>query len=514
MLQFEVHDPQVGSPSELAARAYLLGRDDQPVGGGVKVRQGRLVCQPEDGEATALCLEVSAGPMGRMMLQTCLLPQRPEPYRLNLELARHRIKMYIAKGEEWLLFDPVRGGDSFKIWERARTLFVQAINDPDPASAEARARDSLVAAIEAGERLALMQAEQNLQRRYKTRAASSTLVGVRADPTGALERSGTTAAGFDVLAVETPWSLIEPSPGVFRFDAVDRWMTMAAQARRPIVAGPLLRFDDAWLPQWMQVHRGDYKAIMDRSYMFMEQLVHRYRAVATLWNLASGLHTNAWHAFQDSERVDLARRAAVLARQSRKGARTLVELTDPFGECVSRNAGAITAWQFLERLIQEGVHLDAVGLTLRLGDGGPGFGVRDLLQLSAVLDRFAGYECKVMISAFGVPSEPVEGGGQWRKPWSDPVQAQWATSVTTIALSKPFVETLVWERLEDGASGTRARCGLLDASAQPKTVARKLLAIRNRLRKPLGAPAPESTPESAAAPDPATDETAAGAPPA
>ena len=45
------------------------------------------------------------GPMGRIMLQTCLLPQRERPYDLAIELARHRIKMFIAKCEEWQMFD-------------------------------------------------------------------------------------------------------------------------------------------------------------------------------------------------------------------------------------------------------------------------------------------------------------------------------------------------------------------------------------------------------------------------
>jgi hypothetical protein len=237
--------------------------------------------------------------------------------------------------------------------------------------------------------------------------------------------------------------------------------------------------------------------------------VHRYRAVATLWNLCSGLHLNAWHPFADSERIDLTRRAALLVRQSRRGARTLVELCDPFGESVQRNQGAITSWQFLERLLQEGVHLDAVGLQVRMGEDGAAMGVRDMLQVSAVLDRFIGHEVKVMLSAIGVPGGAGPGSGWWRKPWSDAVQEQWATSVATVALSKPFVETLVWERLGDTAGQSRGSCGVLDARGQAKPVGRKLLGIRNRLRKPLGAAAPKPSPAQES-----NDSTAAGAPPA
>lgn len=509
MLQFEVHDALGPSSERPPFRAHLLGRDDHPVSGRVRLKGGRLVCDPEDGFATALCLDMDVGPLGRMMLKTCLLPQREAPYLLNLELARHQIKQYIVKGEDWLMFDPESGGDSFRIWERARTLFVQAITEGDRTRAEAKARESLIAAIEAGERLAVLQAEQALGRRYARRGATSTLMGIRVDPRLDPAVSGALAAEFDVIAVETPWSLIEPKAGTFQFDQVDRWITLAVQARRPVVAGPLLRFDAEWLPPWMERFKGDFKAIVDRTYIFMEQVVHRYRAVTSLWNLCSGLHTNAWHAFADSERIDLSRRAALLARQSRKGARTLVEFSDPFGETVSANSGSISAWQFLERLIQQGVHMDAVGMQLSMGGSGAGHGVRDLLQVSSMLDRFVGFDCKVMLSSLGVPSEPTAEGGIWRRPWSEPVQEHWAASLSTVALSKPFVETLVWERLGDDPARPRGRCGVQDAGGKAKPVAKRLLGIRNRLRKPLGKPEAETKPAGPSGSE-ANDETAAG----
>jgi len=512
MLQFLIHDPKGPSAEYPPLHAHLLGRDDQPVPGAVAYRDGRLVCTPEFKTATALALEIDASPSGRLILQTCLLQQRDEPYLLNLELARHRIKQYIAKGEEWLLFDPVSGGESFKLWERARTLFVHAMNEPDPVSAEGKARESLIAALEASERLAIMQSELALKRRYRRTAASSTLIGVRVDPTLDPAVCGAAAMEFDVVAVQTPWALIEPTPGTFHFEQVDRWMALAVQSKRPIVAGALLHFDPASLPTWMQQKQPDFKSIVDRSYSFMEKVVHRYQSIVTIWNVGSDLHANAWFPFNDTQRIDITRRASLLVRQSRKGARTLVELTDLFGENIVRQKNAITAWQFLERLIQEGIHLDAVGLQLRMGGGAAGYGVRDMLQISSVLDRFAGFDCKVMLSAIGVPSAPTAQGGWWRKPWSAATQEQWSSSLATVALSKPWVETLVWERLVDVAGDPRGTCGLLESSYQSKLVARKLLAIRNRLRKPLATTANKKVQQPL--PEEVNDETAAGAPPA
>jgi hypothetical protein len=503
MLRFDVHHALRSSDERRLLGAHLLGRDDLPVAGEVRWKSGAVLCEPAEAAATALCLEVDAGAMGRLMLQTCLLKQRDEPYLLLLELARHRIKLYISKSEEWQLFDPVVAGESLKRWERARTLFVQAMNEADIAKAEGFAKDSLIAALDANERLALLHAELLVKRRFGQKASTSTVIGVRIDPASDVDVCGAPAKTLDVLAVPTPWRLIEPGQGKFRFEEMDRWMAFAAQSRRPIVAGPLLRFDHANLPPWMESCRNDFSACVDRSYLFMEQVVHRYRGIVTMWNLASGLHDNAHFRFNDEQMIDLTRRASLVARQSRQGARTLVELTEPFCDHVSRRPGAITPWQYLERLSQEGIHVDAVGIQMCFDGAADGAPIRDLMQVSAALDRFLTFDCKVMVSAFGVPSRETDAkAGWWRNPWSEQVQAVWASRFVTIALSKPFIETVVWERLIDHQ---RHATGLLGADGTSKSVFGKLLAIRKRLRKPLAAERRRDQGESADA-----DETRAG----
>ena len=182
MLKFHV-DHEFKTPQERRLHgAHLLGRDDLPVYGESKWKNGVIECKVVEHVATALCLEVEAGAMGRLMLQTCLLKQRDEPYLLFLELARHRIKLYIAKSEEWQLFDPAVAGESLKRWEHARTLFVRAMNEPEMVKAETFAKDSLVAALDANEQLALLHADLLVKRRFGYKPSTSTVFGVRIDP--------------------------------------------------------------------------------------------------------------------------------------------------------------------------------------------------------------------------------------------------------------------------------------------------------------------------------------------
>lgn len=79
---FKVHHELKNSDERRLPGAHLLGRDDLPVAGEVRRDKDLVKCAPAESSATALCLEVEAGAMGRLMLQTCLLKQRDEPYLL------------------------------------------------------------------------------------------------------------------------------------------------------------------------------------------------------------------------------------------------------------------------------------------------------------------------------------------------------------------------------------------------------------------------------------------------
>ncbi len=109
------------------------------------------------------------------------------------------------------------------------------------------------------------------------------------------------------------------------------------------------------------------------------------------------------------------------------------------------------------------------------------------MQISDIIDRYLGFEMPVVISAFGVPSEAAaEAGGWWRAPWTPDQQSRWMARVFAMAMSKPFVETLIWTDLYDHPGADLPAGGLLTDSGQAKPVLRRLVNTRKRLRKPLG----------------------------
>ena len=488
MLRFAVYDDDGPLAAVPLVNAHLVGPGDVPTPGTVKFKDGHVVCRPRATNAVALCMQWDAGRMGRLMLQTCLLPDRSRPYDLVVELARHRIKMFIAKSEEWQMFDLDAKHPAIRRWDESRSLFSEALSMDDAVAVARVARKALVCAIEATERLAMAHAELLLHWRFGNRPASSRTLGVRvhvARDSAPLREI--VKRDIDLLVLPLNWNEIEVEEGSYNWGPMDGWVTWASREGIPIVLGPLLNFSKEALPKWMYVWQHDYSTCRDLVYEQVEKIVHRYRNSVAIWNLASGLNVNDNFNFTTEQMLDLTRMANLIARQAREGTRTMIELAQPFAEHCATNSNSVPPLTFMDRVIQEGIRIDCLGVQLLFGQKKAGRASRDLMQISDVIDRYLVLEMPVVISAFGVPNRSIdEEGGYWHKPWSSDEQSRWMSRVFAMAMSKPFVETLVWTELYDHPGSDLPTAGLVSDTGHAKPVLRRLVNTRKRLRKPLG----------------------------
>jgi GH35 family endo-1,4-beta-xylanase len=287
--------------------------------------------------------------------------------------------------------------------------------------------------------------------------------------------------------VPVNWRELEMREGVYEWEPLDRWIEWASKQGRPIVVGPLLDFSKRAVPEWMYVWQNDYDTCRDLAYDHIQRVVERYKNIVGMWNIESGLNVNDNFVFTGDQMVDLTRMAALLVRQSRKGARVMVELAQPFGEHVAFNRDSVHPLSYVDRLVQEGVRLDAVGVQLLFGQRKHGRAARDLMQISSLLDKFFLLEIPILISALGVPSESGDPqGGSWHGEWSVENQQRWISRVFGICMSKPFVESMFWAELFDHPNAEVPGCGLIGDNGKPKPGMQRLLGIRRQLRKPLG----------------------------
>ncbi|RMH12045.1 MAG: hypothetical protein D6695_07795 [Planctomycetota bacterium] len=523
--------------AERARRALASGaRDDQ------------------DGAAseTTAALTDRLKPLGVLTLQTCLLPEREEPYLLSLELARHRLMLFLYKLEDWQLFDLPRDHPVMQLFEQARLTFTDALvaqrhglgegaqGSPETMGfspdAHRLALRSLWLAIEAGERLALLGAAEEFgprmsgeihrraledqpggsaERTLRGNAAallSPNRVGVILPVRPALGCAISPSAFFETaqevalqccefVSMPMRWSEMEPTEGKYSFQSTDQWIEWAVRkAKLPVVAGPVIDLRPASVPDWLYIWENDYETLRELIYEHVKNIVTRYRRTIARWTIVSGLHANSNFQLSFEQMMDLTRICVMVVRKLHPAGKVQVELTQPWGEYYTSNRRSLPPLLYAEMLTQAGIMVDSFAVRVQMGQPEQGQSVRDLMEFSAMLDRCANLDKPIAITAVGVPSGTPEAvahpefadcnPGFWRKPWSEQVQADWAAAALSIALAKPFVQSVCWQELYDlPQPAEMPRGGLISVSGHPKPIVNRLVEIRKAMdeaRAPAG----------------------------
>ena len=473
MLRFRVYiEGKVPADFDLST-AYLVGSDNVPIRGEFNYSTGEIICRKRAAGPAALTVMWNVKGFGNILLETTRLPEREEPYLLNLELARGRMMRLIQKREEWGLFDLPEAQVINEKANECRDLLIEGIASMDaPAKSADFADRCLQLVLPLSEQAALTHADLLLQRRISTRNFPRGAFGARVDvPMSNEPYRRLLVPNCDFVNLPVRWKALEPQEQQFTWQATDEWMDFLRRVRMPVVAGPLVQFREESIPDWLYIWEHDYETVRDLLYEHIDRVVGRYASHVTLWNVLSGLHVNAQFSFTFDQLMDLTRMAVTLVKKVAPTSRTMIELTQPWGEYYANNQRSIPPLLYAEMIVQSGISFDIFGLQLRFGIPKDGCWQRDLFQVSSLLDRFAPLGRPVMISGLQIPSGATDAAsGLWRKPWSESLQAKWLEAVTDIALSKPFVEALCWHDLCD-PTGSKVipTGGLVSADMQPKT---------------------------------------------
>ena len=483
--------------------AMAVGPEGIPITGDVVFRDGLLIVNRKDEHATGVSLLWDCGPLGSFQLDTTRLPHRDKPYVLNVELARSRLMRVMQKQEDWALFDSLKGENLPKAerlntaFRDAQLLFAEALGKLDePAEAAKTADTSLAMALDLSEELALFHSQLFIDRRKAGNSFVKHMFGCRVDTEVRNERYRELASSnFDYVVLPMSWKRIQPQEQQFDTSAVDDWVELLARKRVPTIAGPLIRLEPEHVPDWMVIWEHDFDMIREMVYDYVQKVVNRYRRVVSAWNVAAAVQTNAAFTLNTEQIIELTRMLVSQVKTMIPSARTLVTISHPFGEYHSHSRAAMQPIFYAEMLAQSGISFEAFALELEMGVPAPGMFMRDLFQLSSLLDKFSTLGRPVFLTAVGAPSRSTvdtadvsEGkwdpnlGGRWRRPWDPQLQAEWMEAVYQVALSKPFVESVAWGNLAD-VRQTLPGGGLFDDMLQPRPVFTKLQQLREKLKK-------------------------------
>ncbi|MCC5829438.1 MAG: endo-1,4-beta-xylanase [Phycisphaeraceae bacterium] len=527
MLKFLISDRSDDPQQRVLRNAYMMDSDHAAIRAELFFDQNLLLCRKRETGAASFASLYEVGECGQLTLQTCLLPDRDEPYLLALELVRHRIMLIYNKMEEWGMFDLPENHSVTRRFERARRLFIDAIcvRHSNAMEADRLAKDALVCAIDGSEELALAHAEILLSRRRATGNLPRFPIGSGVALNQVHERIRTSlTSNFDFVCLPLPWRKLCASASEYDWTRTDEWVEWASRMRLPVIGGPLISFDPNTLPDWVYIWQHDFEHMRDLVYEHIERVVARYRNVIQSWTVLSGLHVNEHMPFNLEQVLDLTRTAAMLVKRLAPQSRVIVELVQPFGEYSATNPRSIPPVMYVEQLIQNNMPMDALGLRLAVGHAVSGQYARDLMQISHLLDQYASYGKPLHLSV-AAPSDTITSmmiqspdgqtpadaqGGFWRRPWSSQVQGRWLEAIFTIAMSKPLVESVSWQEFIDHPESEVPLCGLVSEALQPKPAFKRLVSFRQRLTG--RASWPQTSPTADRVPGPSEGDQGSGPP--
>lgn len=479
MLRFTVHHN--GSPAQNLdlGGAYLIGADGVPMRGEVRFAGGLVTCDPRTRGTAGLCVSWPVRGHGRMMLETTRLMERDQPYNLHVELARGRLMRISQKREDWGLYDFADGEALYREIDEARNKFIEAITASDDATASKLADECITASTTISEKLAVFHADVFLKRRRQQpgqipkRPFGCGLTAAQSNEK-ILSRF---AEAFDFAVVPMRWRDLEPREGEYDWAPLESHLKAIRSHKLHARAEKLVSLDKRDLPDWVFLWEGDYDHVSAALEKLIKGAVKKLSGYVQTWEIASGLHAyNALH-FTFEQLMELTRRSASLIKHYAPRSAACLSITIPWGEYYAHDAQTIPPNLYAEMAAQSGVAFDALGLELRYYRDPSGLAVRDLMQVSSLLDRYGNLGKPMHVTAAGIPSagEPA-GTGSWRGPWNEESQAAWLREFYRIALSKPFVETVAWSNLIDHPP-SMTHDGALRQDLTPKPVFDQLSAI-------------------------------------
>ncbi len=455
--------------------AYLFGTD------GINIRRARISfsdgyvdCTRPNVETAGLALLWPIEGFGKILLPTTCLPERDRPYILNVEIARAKLMQITNRREDWSFFDSLEGLED--VSKQSQELFIEAIQKISDATKASQLADaSLRKAMVYSEKLAVRQGKSLFEKRCRSHGLGRGCLGCRVDPNRLTDSQYLERLLESSTSVTLPinWARVESREGHFDFSVIDSCMAILSRRKVVISAGPLLRFTEDQLPDWLLRSGAGFEKIRELAYQFVSKVVARYAGVVHRWYVISGLNAFNQFNFNFEQILEMTRAANMAVRAAGSRAVRIVEVSSPWGEYYATTPNSIPPFVYMDMVVQSGTSFDAFGLQMRFGKDETGMHLRDMMQISSILDCFAPVAKPLYITDVEIPSRngkgkfDVEKAGVWHRKWDHTRQSQWLERFYKIALSKPYVEAVNHGSLADGA-GEIAHSGLLTEALEPR----------------------------------------------
>ncbi len=490
LLRFLVSPPNRIS-ADAAARAYLVGSEQIPWVGRVQFQGGVLSLSRNESDSACLCVPYSIEGRGEVALSTGTLMERFAPYHLTVELARGKVNQLRTQMAEWQTVGIGPKEQHYETLREAMGHLSRAVTSQnDPVTAAEHAELAIRRALDLSDLLVTRYANKVITIRRRATPTLPALMGANLGPK--LLRSQVSrpvAAAFNAASVPLVWRDVETQEGDYRWDISDRQIGWCLDHKLKVMAGPLLHLDDRGLPDWLAIWQGDFDNILSFVSDYVETAVQRHRGKVDVWQCAARVNVGGVLGLGDDDRLRLSVRTFEITRRLDPATPAILTFDQPWAEYMARSERDLSPLHFADILVRSGLELSGIGLEINVGCWPGGTYLRDSLDTSRMLDRWAGLGVPLWlfitvpagensdVKAYG-RSRPL--GGPPPDGWTRDAQRQWMRHFIPLLLAKPYVQGVIYNQLCDAHPHEFPHGGLFDAESNPRPALGTLAKLRNR----------------------------------
>ncbi|MHB0955926.1 MAG: hypothetical protein ACYC6N_11345 [Pirellulaceae bacterium] len=488
-MRFRATTPNLILPYGVA-QAYIAGIEGIPWHSCNRWSEGILCLERAVTESGNLYIPCDVPGHGQLVLSSCTLMERAEPYSLETELARgtlHRVRALVAELESQQVAIPasVRAQvrQAVAAFIRAATGRTPGVNDD--AVETIRIACDVIAALCQDVLLA-----QVGQRRAADGPLSALLVGRLDDPPRDASAVDAFLHTFHAASVPFRWRDLQPSADSFQDDLLDRQLAWCQAHEVRLLGGPLVQLDHNSLPDWVYRWEHHYDAFEDAARKYVRRVVTRCDEAVDVWVCAGRLNVVGALKFSEEQRLRLAVATIEAVRESSPRTPVVISFDQPWAEYMAAGDYDLSPLHFADALVRAELGVGGVALEMNLGYWPGGCLPRDLLAISRHLDRWSllGIPLIVYLTMPSRTDQDPQAVGPARvlvrdaqTPEVPAMDQSLARYILPLLLSKPALHAVVWNQWSDADPHEFPHSGVWDGQGHAKPLWSVLTDIRKTL---------------------------------
>ena len=396
--------------------------------------------------------------LGVIVESTDSLLPRPNPYLLVKELGRGALGRLSKKIADWQVLGFQPPDDlAQSILDVSRRFSKAATSDETNTDVE----KEFVEILERLENIILEASrhftDQSLA--WRVRAGEKIPVcfgvGIREPMIETLYEFGLYAGclheAFHAVLPMPTWRELEPEPGIFQWEQLEKCLVNPQRFGFRVVLGPLLDFDRSSLPTWLLTDMKRPGFFEERAARFVLTIMEKYDYLADVWILASKTNSHCIPEFSVGRGLDLIQWLGRQIRQRSIEHSLVVGVDQPWGEYGLDRTPDLELFQVAERLANS-PEIDSLLMELNIGLDTQSTFPRDPISVASMIDTWS-FLGKNLYVSFSVPSvsdaDPLDGLLAEEFQWSEGLQQLWAEAMLTTLLTKRSVCGIFWTPLQD-----------------------------------------------------------------